>query len=225
MENFEKRPDLHPEEAPEPGTKEFEEAQKEAGVVDWLGSAKRILDLAIKEKDKVLLENVILNLVKDLDNFTSKRIKDADFGGAIKLIKSTQNLIAQYDFDIQKMIKLIKAKIAEENLAKLEELGGINYIEEQVKSLLIEVRNEEFDHKDISVIFKKVRELLDTGEYTIEDAIIHAAVLRLEVKLSGLTKVDHINIVLDKAGTVIGLSREKSRIQLIQEALKKIGRK
>jgi hypothetical protein len=225
MENFEKRPDLHPEEAPEHGTKEFEEAQKEAGVVDWLGSAKRILDLAIKEKDKVLLENVILNLVKDLDNFTSKRIKDADFGGAIKLIKSTQNLIAQYDFDIQKMIKSIKAKIAEENLAKLEELGGINYIEEQVKSLLIEVRNEEFDHKDIGVIFKKVRELLETGEYTIEDAIIHAAVLRLEVKLSGLTKVDHINIVLDKAGTVIGLSPEKSRIQLIQEALKKIGRK
>lgn len=225
MENFEKRPDLYPEQVPEHGTKEFEEAQKEAGVVDWLGSAKRILDLAIKEKDKVLLENVILNLVKDLDNFTSKRIKDADFGGAIKLIKSTQNLIAQYDFDIQKMIKSIKAKIAEENLAKLEELGGINYIEEQVKSLLIEVRNEEFDHKDIGVIFKKVRELLETGEYTIEDAIIHAAVLRLEVKLSGLTKVDHINIVLDKAGTVIGLSPEKSRIQLIQEALKKIGRK
>jgi DNA polymerase sigma len=224
MEKFEKRPDLYPEQAPEPGTKEFEEAQKEAEVVDWLGSAKRILDLAIKEKDKVLLENVILNLVEDLDNFTSKRIKDADFAGAIKLIKSTQNLIAQYDFDIQKMIKLIKAKIAEENLAKLEELGGINYIEEQVKSLLIEVRNEEFNYKDISVIFKKVQELLGTGEYTIEDAIIHAAVLRLEVKFSGLTKTDHINIVLDKTGTVIGLSEEKSRIQLIQEALKKIGR-
>jgi hypothetical protein len=51
----------------------------------------------------------------------------------------------------------------------------------------------------------------DIREYIIQNAITSMIDLSM-------------NILLDKIETFIGLSPEKSRIQLIQETLKKIGR-
>lgn len=187
MNYYEAMKETHPSEnekffnrGPEQGTPEFEEAKKEAGVGNWFEVFERNVERAQSTGDKVLLENSVRAMEKDLVNAVAGAMEKGDFSSAHAVLDKLEVFADERHLDIAKNLRSQREGIVQEQLDELEKMGvkGVMNAAHELFS-----PKESFGETDANIIFGLAQSLVKSGACgTLEDAIIQAAVKRWEAR-------------------------------------------
>src|SRR5271154_4805025 len=108
---------------PEPGTSEFEEAKKEAGVVDWFGAFSQKIEMAQKSGDKMLLENSVRMMEDDATRAVAKAMEGGDMKAARMVLSEIEKFSNEHGLDVKEILASQRERIVEEKLDELEKMG------------------------------------------------------------------------------------------------------
>ncbi len=187
---------------PQPGTPEFDEAKKEAGVVDWFGAFAQKIEMAQKNGDKVLLENSVRMMEEDASRAVGKAMETGDVAAARTVLNEIEKISNEHGLDVKEILASQRERIVEEKLDELKEMGVKGVL--SLAGELLRSDEKPFDDEDGNIIFGMMQTSIKNGKHdTIEDALIEAAQKRYEARPTKPT----LFVAVDKAGYVTGSGR------------------
>jgi hypothetical protein len=198
---------------PQPGTPEFDEAKKEAGVTDWFGAFAQKIEMAQQSGDKVLLENSVRLMEEDAGRAVAKAMENGDMVAAKTVINEVEKFGEEHHLNVKEIIASQRERIVREKKDELEALGEDGVLE-RVNEM---IRSDEppFNKADASLIFNMANEALKKMQCdTVDDALIVAAIKRNEARPK-----NNLYVLMDKTGYIGSASKSaKEAVQKLQQA-------